>query len=105
MANWEDLVTSCNKCSIDARKTFRSLVKHAENQATVDHYINIEKLKKIKPKTYWKEMKILNNKPKKLYTINGKTTHSDIANEFGEHFNNFLNTYFTSITEYFNLSH
>ena len=37
-------------------------------------------------------MKILNNKPKKLYTINGKTTHSDIANEFGEHFNNLLNT-------------
>ena len=75
-----------------ARKTFRSLVKHAKNQATVDHYINIEKLKKIKPKTYWKEMKILNNKPKKLYTINGKTTHSDISNEFGEHFNNLLNT-------------
>ena len=48
-----------------ARKTFRSLVKHAKNQATVDHYINIEKLKKIKPKTYWKEMKILNNKPKR----------------------------------------
>ena len=31
-----------------ARKTFRTLAKKCKNQATADHFINIEKLKKTK---------------------------------------------------------
>jgi len=42
-----------------ARKIFRTLVKRAKYQATVDHYINVEKLKRIKPTSYWKEHLLL----------------------------------------------
>ena len=75
-----------------ARKKFRSLVKSAKNQATVQHYINIDKLKKTNPKSYWKHMKIAKRSTRKLFTINKKTTNEDITSEFQEHFNHILNT-------------
>ena len=75
-----------------ARKRFRSLVKHAKHQSTVDHFINVEKLKNIKPKSYWKQIQKLKGSSQKQYTINGKTDSSDISREFKDHFNRILNT-------------
>jgi len=75
-----------------ARKIFRTLVKRAKYQATVDHYINVEKLKRIKPTSYWKELKLLQKKQQKLCTLNDKTDKKDIANEFHDHFQKLLNT-------------
>ena len=75
-----------------ARKRFRNLVKHYKNQESIDHYINIDKLRKIKPKSYWRDIKLAKNSQRKLYTINGKTTSPEIASEFKQHFQNLLNT-------------
>jgi hypothetical protein len=76
-----------------ARKRFRSLVKKYKNQSSVvEHYINVEKLKKTKPKSYWKQIKLTKSTTTKLFTINGKTTHEDISSEFKNHFQRILNT-------------
>ena len=75
-----------------ARKIFRNQVKHAKHQATVNHYINVEKLKKVHPSKYWDEINFLKKKQHKLYTINGKTNSDDIVSEFGTHFDKLLNS-------------
>ena len=75
-----------------ARKMFRNLVKRSKHQETVDHYISVEKIKKIKPTSYWKQINYLKKGPRKLYTINNKTTDSDITTDFGDHFDTLLNT-------------
>ena len=75
-----------------ARKIFRYHVRRAKNNATVEHYINTDKLKNIKPQSYWKNLRLLKNKDQKLFTINGKTKKTDITNEFHNHFDNLLNT-------------
>ena len=74
-----------------ARKRFRILVKRQKNQATVNHYINIDKMKKSSPRTFWKHMR-LSNPHQKMFTINGKNNTNDITSEFKEHFNHLLNT-------------
>eukprot|EP00111_Clytia_hemisphaerica_P004254 TCONS_00012144-protein len=75
-----------------ARKNFRSLVKRCKSQSTVEHYINIEKVKKIKPKSYWSQIRLAKSSPQKLYTINNKTNTEDITTEFKNHFDTLLNT-------------
>ena len=66
---------------IFARKKFRSLVKKYKNQSTIEHYINVEKLKKTKPKSYWKQIKLAKSTTTKLYTINGKTVLETFSSE------------------------
>ena len=75
-----------------ARKIFRKLVKRAKHQATVEHYIDIEKLKNVKPSSYWKQINFLKKGQRKMYTINGKTNENDITSEFQDHFDTLLNT-------------
>ena len=75
-----------------ARKNFRSLVKRCKSQATVDHFINVEKVKKIKPKSYWSQIRLAKSSPGKLYTVNNKTNITDISSEFKTHFDTLLNT-------------
>ena len=75
-----------------ARKVFRKLVKQSKHQATIDHYINVEKLKKVRPSNYWKQVNFLKKKQQKLYTINGMTDSTDITSEFKSHFEKLLNT-------------
>ena len=75
-----------------ARKSFRYHIKRAKSNATARHYINIDKLKDVKPASYWKRLRSLRNDDQKLYTINGKSNKSDITDEFHSHFNNLLNT-------------
>lgn len=76
-----------------SRKIFRTLVKRAKHQVTVEHYVNVEKLKNVNPSSYWTKVNLLNKKKQhKLFTVNGKSTKSDISNEFGEHFDRLLNT-------------
>ena len=74
-----------------ARKQFRNMVKRAKNQANVDHYINVDKLKNLDARSYWKNIKINKNSAQKLFTINGKTTNPEIRTEFKKHFENLLN--------------
>ena len=75
-----------------ARKQFRQLVRNAKNQSTVDYYIKIDKLDKVRPKTYWKNIKVHRSSSQKLFTINGKSSKTDINTEFSRHFNAILNT-------------
>eukprot|EP00111_Clytia_hemisphaerica_P002763 TCONS_00007772-protein len=75
-----------------ARKRFRTLVKRAKHKSTIDHFVCVDKLKNVKPKTYWNQMQALKSSSQKLYTINGKTNKDDITTEFKEHFDNLLNT-------------
>ena len=75
-----------------SRQIFCNLVKQAKHQSTVEHYINVEKVKKIKPSSYWKDINLLRKKPNKMFTINNKTTNVEIASEFNQHFNTLLNT-------------
>ena len=65
-----------------ARKRFHSLVKRYKSQSTIHHYINVDKLRKCNPKTYWKQIKIARTLTQKLFTINGKTKHEEITTEF-----------------------
>ena len=74
-----------------ARKKFRNMVKHYKNQENIEHFINVDKLRKIKPKSYWKNIKLAKNSQHKLYTINGKTTSQEITSEFQQHFHHLLN--------------
>uniref|UniRef100_A0A7M5VBJ8 Reverse transcriptase domain-containing protein n=1 Tax=Clytia hemisphaerica TaxID=252671 RepID=A0A7M5VBJ8_9CNID len=75
-----------------ARKIFRKLVKRSKHQETINHYIKVDKLKKIKPSSYWKQINFLKKGPRKLYTINNKTNGSDITTDFHDHFDTLLNT-------------
>ena len=75
-----------------ARKDFRSSSKRYKNQATTDHFINVEKIKTFKPRSYWKQIQLHNSKDDKLYTINNKSDVNDINQEFSSHFDNLLNT-------------
>lgn len=75
-----------------ARKDFRLFVKKCKNQSTTNHYINIEKVKKTKPRSYWKEIRLAKSDDSKLYTINNKSNIPDITNEFNAHFDHLLNT-------------
>ena len=75
-----------------ARKNFRSLVKRYKSQSVVDHYVNVEKIKKIRPKSYWNQIRSAKSSHQKLYTINNKTNVNDITSEFKGHFDNLLNT-------------
>ena len=68
------------------------MVKHAKNQANIDHYINVDKLRNIDPRSYWKSIKVNKSSTQRLFTINGKTTNSEIRSEFLLHFENLLNT-------------
>eukprot|EP00111_Clytia_hemisphaerica_P001565 TCONS_00004470-protein len=77
---------------IFARKRFRNMVKRAKNQANVDHFINVDNLKNLDPRSYWKSIKVNKASTQKLFTINGKTTSSEITTEFHNHFENLLNT-------------
>ena len=81
-----------------ARKQFRSLNKKCKNQATAHHFVNIEKIKKMKPSSYWNQIRLAKKDTRKLYTINGKTEIKDISQDFKNHFNNLLNTPRTSST-------
>ena len=75
-----------------ARKSFRQHVRTAKHQSTVDYYIDIDTLKKTKPKTYWKTLKVHKSQnSQKLFTINGKTTKQEIISEFTDHFSSILN--------------
>ena len=95
---WKDQEFPRNEDSVSynryklARKNFRNLVKHSKNQATVNHYINVDKIKHIKPKSFWKNIKMLKSTTSKLYTINEKLNNEDITEEFTDHFNMLLNT-------------
>ena len=84
-----DDVTYCRY--LFARKRFRKLVKQQKNQLSVNHYINIEKLKKTKPMSFWKHVR-LNNSSEKMFNINKKTDAADITNEFKQHFSKLLTT-------------
>ena len=75
-----------------ARKRFRQLVRKAKIQSSVEYYINVDKLSKIKPKSYWKSIKVHRSSSQKLFTINGKTSKAEINSEFSNHFNTLLNT-------------
>ena len=75
-----------------ARKIFRKLVKRSKHQETINHYIKVDKLKKIKPSSYWKQINFLKKETRKLYTINNKTNDSDITTDFHDHFDTLLNT-------------
>ena len=65
-----------------ARKRFRTLVKRAKHKLTIDHFVCVDKLKNVKPKTYWNQMQVLKSSSQKLYTINGKIYKDDITTEF-----------------------
>ena len=52
----------------------------------------MEKIKKIKPKSYWKQIRLAKSSPQKLYTINNKTDVKEIIDEFKNHFDQLLNT-------------
>ena len=75
-----------------ARKLFRTQVKKAKNQSTVHHYINIESIKSSDSRSFWRNIKLSNQKSTRLYTINGKTTVEEITSDFHNHFSNLLNT-------------
>ena len=83
--------TSYN-CYCFARKDFRLLSKKCKNQSTTDHYVNIEKIKKTKPRSYWRQIQLAKSNENKLYTINNKTKIDDITKEFNSHFDHLLNT-------------
>ena len=57
-----------------ARKSFRKPVQHSKNQASVEHYMNIDKLKNTKPKSYWRNIKLDKLSSKKLFIVNDKTS-------------------------------
>ena len=75
-----------------ARKDFRCLAKKCKNQAITDHYINVEKIKRINPRSYWKKIRLAKSQSQKLYTINNKTAIDEISEEFKPHFDELLNT-------------
>ena len=75
-----------------ARKSFRKLVKKVQNDETRKKYLLIDKLKNTEPQKFWSKMKTLRKtESKRRYTINGKQTGCDIANEFADHFSTLLN--------------
>ena len=75
-----------------ARKIFRKKVKKAQNDETRKKYLFIDKLKNTEPQKFWAKMKSLRkSEAKRLYTINGKQTGPEIANEFADHFSTLLN--------------
>ena len=75
-----------------ARKDFRIHVRNCKSQETSDHYVNIEKLKNINPKSYWKKIRLAKQSSNKLFTINNKSTAGAITEEFNQHFSRLLNT-------------
>ena len=75
-----------------ARKDFRIHVRNCKSQETLDHYVNIEKLKNINPKSYWKKIRLAKQSSNKLFTINNKSTAGAITEEFDQHFSRLLNT-------------
>ena len=83
--------TSFNRY-IFARKAFRTLIRTCKNQATTEHYVNIEKIKDINPKAYWKKIRLAKRSTNKLFTINNKSTTDTITKEFNQHFSHLLNT-------------
>ena len=75
-----------------ARKEFRNLTKKYQNASTMEHYVNIERIKNVQPKKYWQQIKLSKqSKNQKLFTINNKTQTKDIVEEFGKHFSNIFN--------------
>ena len=75
-----------------ARKIFRKMVKKSQNDVTRKKYLLIDKLKNTEPQKFWSKMKTLrNSETKRMYTINGKLTGSEISNEFADHFSTLLN--------------
>ena len=75
-----------------ARKAFRKMVKKAQNDETRKKYLLIDKLKNTEAQKFWSKMKnIRKTESKRLYTINGKQTGPEIANEFADHFSTLLN--------------
>eukprot|EP00111_Clytia_hemisphaerica_P019553 TCONS_00057647-protein len=75
-----------------ARKEFRNLAKKSKNQSTAEHYVNIDKIKKIKPRSYWNQIRSAKSEESKLYTINNSSDIPDITKGFNSHFENLLNT-------------
>ena len=75
-----------------ARNDFRSLAKRCKNQSIAEHYINVEKLKSINSRSYWKKICLAKSQSQKLYTINNKTSTKEINDEFKNHFDMLLNT-------------
>ena len=67
-------------------------LRYVTHQATTDHYVNIEKVKNINPKSYWKKMRLAKQSSNKLFTINNKSTTGTITEEFNQHFSHLLNT-------------
>ena len=47
---------------------------------------------KIKPKSYWSQIRLAKSSPGKLYTVNNKTNITEISSEFKAHFDTLLNT-------------
>lgn len=82
-----------------ARKSFRYLVRQAKNQASVEHYIGVEKLKNIKPRSYWQKIRLNKVATQKLFTVNNKTTTETITEEFANHFDTILNEPRVSTTD------
>ena len=74
-----------------SRKRFRTLVKLYKNQETVEHYIDIEKLKLLRPRSYWKQIRLSNKTDQRLYTINKQSEIKNIVTDLKDHFSNILN--------------
>ena len=95
--NWRDQLftrdpdsTTFNRYLL-ARKKFRTLVKQHKNQATVEHYIDVEKLKQLRPRSYWKQINLSNKKDQRLYTINKQSEINNVVTDFKDHFSKILN--------------